>query len=189
MVLPSGGTLTGMISDEAHTPLAGVDVRFDQVSSVVPSDAATQTDVHGMYRLAGAPAGPLSLLVRKEGFRTKLVSGVRVDSSATRRQDVMLTALDGGSNLELGGIGAALTRAGPGILLGEVYAGDPAARAGLRSGDLILRVDGENVGDLSMADVLQRLRGEPGTSVGVSVLRPETGESVELTIVRGRIIR
>jgi C-terminal processing protease CtpA/Prc len=40
-----------------------------------------------------------------------------------------------------------------------------------------------------MADALQRLRGEPGTSVGVSVLRPETGETVELTIVRGTIVR
>jgi C-terminal processing protease CtpA/Prc len=39
-----------------------------------------------------------------------------------------------------------------------------------------------------MADVLQRLRGEPGTSVGVSAQRPETGETVELTIVRGTIV-
>jgi len=40
-----------------------------------------------------------------------------------------------------------------------------------------------------MADVLQRLRGEPGTSVWVSVVRPESGERVQLAIVRGTIVR
>jgi hypothetical protein len=189
VVLLRGGTLTGTVSDEGNRPIAGADVRFDQVSSVVSSTAATQTDARGGYRLEGAPSGPISLLVRKDGFRMKIVAGVRVDPAATRRQDVMLVALEGGVQLELGGIGAALTQTGPGIALGEVFPDDPAARAGLRAGDLIVRLDGERADGMSMADVLQRLRGEPGSSVGVSVFRPETGENVELTIVRGLIVR
>ncbi len=42
---------------------------------------------------------------------------------------------------------------------------------------------------MSIADALQRIRGEPGTVVGISALRPETGEIVDLTIVRGDVVQ
>jgi S1-C subfamily serine protease len=181
--------VTGQVFDEHHAPLVGVDLRFDAVSSVVRSSADAQTDPAGLYRLEGAPAGPFTLSVHKDGFRVKLISGLRVDSGATLRQDVTLAAVDGGGGLELGGIGAALEQTGGGITLRDVFPGDPAGRAGLRAGDRIVRIDGEPTQGMSMSDALQRLRGEPGTSVGVSAQRPETGETVELTIVRGTIVR
>ena len=189
IALLRGGIVTGHVFDDHHAPLAGVDLRFDAVSSVAKSSATAQTDETGLYRLEGAPAGPFTLGVHKDGFRMRLVSGLRVDSGATLRQDVTLVAVDGGGGLELGGIGAALEQTGGGITLRDVFPGDPASRAGLRAGDRIVRIDGEPTQGVSMADALQRLRGEPGTSVGVSVLRPETGETVELTIVRGTIVR
>ncbi len=189
IVVAQGGTVVGTISDEAHAPLAGVEVRFDQVSSVIGSKAVAQTDATGQYRLTGAPAGPLTLLARKDGFRTKLVSNVRVDSGATVRRDLTLVARDGGAGMELGGIGAVLKEDRGAITLGDVNAGDPAARAGLRPGDRIQSIDGEPTSGMSMADVLQRLRGDPGTSVWVSVVRPESGETVQLAIVRGTIVR
>jgi protocatechuate 3,4-dioxygenase beta subunit len=189
ITLLRGGVVTGRVFDERHAPIAGADLRFDAVSSVANSSASAQTDEAGQYRLEGAPAGPFTLRVQKDGFRMKLVSGLRVDSGATLRQDLTLVVLDGGPGMELGGIGAALQQTGEGIVLRDVFSGDPAGRAGLRSGDRIVRIDGETTQGMSMADALQRLRGEPGTSVGVSVQRPETGETVELTIVRGTIVR
>jgi hypothetical protein len=188
IALLRGGIVTGQVFDEHHAPLAGVDLRFDAVSSVVRSSADAQTDPTGLYRLEGAPAGPFTLSAHKDGFRVKLISGLRVDSGATLRQDVTLAAADGGG-LELGGIGAALEQSGGGITLRDVFPGDPAGRAGLRAGDRLVRIDGEACQGMSMSDALQRLRGEPGTSVGVSAQRPETGETVELTIVRGTIVR
>ncbi len=188
ITLLRGGVVTGHVFDEHHAPVAGVDVHFDAVSSVASSSSDALTDATGLYRIEGAPAGPLTLRVHKDGFRMKLVSGLRVDSGATLRQDVTLTTMDGGAGLELGGIGAALEQTNGGIALRDVFPGDPAGRAGLRSGDRIVTIDGEPTQGMSMADVLQRLRGEPGTSVGVSALRPETGETVELTIVRGTIV-
>jgi len=189
IVVSQGGTLAGTVYDELHAPVAGADVRFDQVSSVIASKAAGQTDATGQYRLDGAPAGPLTLLVHKDGFRTKLVSNVRVDSGATRREDVTLVALDGGGGMELGGIGAVLAQTGAGITLGQVSPDNPAGRAGLRAGDRVLQIDGESTSGMSMADVLQRLRGEPGTSVWISVLRPDSGERVQMAIVRATIVR
>jgi hypothetical protein len=189
IVLAPGGTLVGHVYDASHAPLAGVDLRFDAVSSVLDSKASAQTDASGQYRLEGAPSGPLTMRVHKDGFRVRLVSGLRVESGGTLQQDVTLVAQNGGPGMELGGIGATLAQKPEGISFGDVSATDPAGRAGLRAGDRILRIDGESTDGMSLADVLQRLRGEPGTSVGVSALRPETGESVELTIVRGTIVR
>ena len=60
-------------------------------------------------------------------------------SGAVLRQDVTLaTASIGGPHFELGGIGAALRQGPDGIAFGELFAGDPASRAGLRPGDRIL---------------------------------------------------
>jgi hypothetical protein len=170
IALLRGGIVTGHVFDEHHAPLAGADLHFDAVSSVANSSASALTDATGVFRM-------------------KLVSGLRVDSGATLQHDVTLVTLDGGAGLELGGVGATLEARGGGITLRDVFPGDPAGLAGLRAGDRILRIDGETTQGMSMADVLQRLRGEPGTSVGVSAQRPETGETVELTIVRGTIVR
>jgi hypothetical protein len=189
IVVSRGGTVTGRVFDDRNAPLAGVDLHFDAVSSAVDSGSDASTDETGQYRLEGAPAGPITLRVHKDGFRVKLVSGLRVESGATLTQDVTLVALEGGPGMELGGIGASLAQNAEGIVLRDVFPGDPASRAGLRAGDRLLRVDGEPTQGMSLMDVLQRLRGEAGSSVGVSAQRPETGETVDLTIVRGIIVR
>jgi membrane-associated protease RseP (regulator of RpoE activity) len=189
IVLAPGGVLMGRVYDGAHAPLAGVDLHFDSVSRVADSKASAQTDPGGQYRLEGAPDGPFTVRLHKDGYRIKLVSGLRVEPGKTLWQDITLVALDGGATMEFGGIGAGLVQTPAGLVFQNVFADDPASRAGLRAGDRIVRIDGEPTEGMSMADALQRIRGEPGTSVGVSAQRPETGETVDLTIVRGSVVR
>jgi len=181
--------VAGHVFDEHHAPLAGVELRFDAVSSVVDSSARATTDEAGQYRLEGAPVGPFTLRAQKEGFRIRMISGLRVDSHGTLAQDVILNAADGGAGLEFAGIGANLMPTPEGLTLSAVGPGDPAERAGLRAGDRILAIDAETTDGMSLADALQRLRGEAGTSVGVSVHRPKTGETVDVTIERAAIVR
>jgi len=188
IVVAEGGAVQGTVADETRTPLAGVDLRFDQVSRVLDSEARATTDRDGHYRLEGAPAGPLTVRAHKDGFVVQLVSGVRVESGATRRQDFVLVALDGGATFQLGGIGAGLAQLPDGLALQNVFPGDPAARAGLRAGDRIVSIDGDPADGMSMADALQRIRGQPGTSVGLSVRRPATGDLLERTIVRAIVL-
>jgi carboxyl-terminal processing protease len=67
------------------------------------------------------------------------------------------------------------------------FEGSPAEEAGVLAGDLIIEVDGEDVTSWSIGDVVDNIRGEAGTDVTLTVLRPEEGESAEITITRGEI--
>jgi hypothetical protein len=189
VVIPMGGTVSGHVFDQHHVALEGASLRFDAVSSVVDSSARATTDGAGMYRLDGAPTGPFTLLAQKDGYRIRMISGLRVDARGSLAQDVVLNAVDGGAGLEFAGIGANLTLTPEGVTLTAVGAGDPAERAGLRPGDRIRAIDGDSIDGVPLTDVLQRLRGEVGTSVGVSVQRPKTGETVDVTIERAAILR
>ncbi len=60
----------------------------------------------------------------------------------------------------------------------------PGAKAGILSGDRILRIDGKSTEKISQQEAIKSLRGEPGTAVKLSVLRPSTGESKEYTLTR-----
>jgi carboxyl-terminal processing protease len=85
---------------------------------------------------------------------------------------------------------------GIGVLLGErdgrpvivsVISGGPASRAGMRSGDQVVAVDGEDVLILAPEDVAASIRGEAGTIVVVTVERPATGENLDFSMVRETI--
>jgi hypothetical protein len=186
IVITQGGIVMGRVEDDQRAPLAGVELDFDSVSAVAGSDAVATTDGSGRYRLEGAPTGLFTVRVHKPGYRLKLVSGLSVASGRTLTKDVALTPMDGGPGLELGGIGANLAPAGNGVALAAVLPGDPADRAGLHAGDQILRIDGEETAGLSVVDAIQRLRGEPGTIVGVSVDR--AGETLDVVITRGALV-
>ena len=63
----------------------------------------------------------------------------------------------------------------------------PAEEAGIRPGDMILAVDGEDIRGLSLLEVIHKIRGEAGTTVRLSVRRLNGVDTVEIAIERGRI--
>jgi carboxyl-terminal processing protease len=65
--------------------------------------------------------------------------------------------------------------------------GSPAFRAGLKSGDLITRIDDTAVRGLSSDQAVKRMRGDPGTKVQLTVFRKSESRSFPVTIVREEI--
>lgn len=63
----------------------------------------------------------------------------------------------------------------------------PAQRAGLRTGDVILRVNGNEIAGLPLDQVVARISGPAGTSVTLTILSPSTGHTREVTLVRASI--
>ena len=65
--------------------------------------------------------------------------------------------------------------------------GSPAQRAGLRSGDIILKVSGQDITGWPLTKVVQNVSGPPGTEVSLSILNPRTGHIREVTVTRATI--
>jgi carboxyl-terminal processing protease len=67
------------------------------------------------------------------------------------------------------------------------FDGSPADKAGVKAGDIIIEVNGEDVTTLPLNEVVERIRGEEGTEVTIAVFRPDANESFEFNIVRAEI--
>jgi len=65
--------------------------------------------------------------------------------------------------------------------------GSPAFRAGLKSGDLITKIDDTAVKGLTLNDAVKRMRGEPNTKVLLMILRKAENRSFPVTITREEI--
>ncbi len=67
------------------------------------------------------------------------------------------------------------------------FDGSPAEAAGVKAGDIIIEVDDEDVTSWPLNDIVDNIRGEAGTEVELTVLRPDESESYEIAITRGEI--
>ncbi|MDB6065784.1 MAG: Carboxyl-terminal protease [Pedosphaera sp.] len=63
----------------------------------------------------------------------------------------------------------------------------PGFKAGILTGDRIIKIDGKSAEKLGLEDAVQHLRGEPGTDVNITVLRPSTGVVRDLKLTRANI--
>src|SRR5271154_6578723 len=63
----------------------------------------------------------------------------------------------------------------------------PGFRAGILSGDRIIKVEGQSVETVPLTDVVKQLRGKPGTKVAVTIERPPTGVLKNFTLTRAVI--
>jgi C-terminal peptidase prc len=91
-------------------------------------------------------------------------------------------------NREYGGIGAFVNfdRENVFSIVRPIYSG-PAYGAGLKSGDKILEVDGWETSGHTSEEIISRLKGEPGTSVILKVMRIGLQEPQDIDIVRAQI--
>ncbi len=99
---------------------------------------------------------------------------------------------------EFGGLGLELEMRRGEILVVTPLDGGPALRAGIRSGDRVVSVDGVPVAELSLFDVLIRLRGRPGEPVELELSRRGVEqmwtvrverETIRVTSVQGELLR
>ena len=94
------------------------------------------------------------------------------------------TRLEG--NETYAGVGVYLQRSRP-VVVGEVFPGTPAERAGLRAGDAILAVDGQDVTGLGADQLGPLVRGREGTRVTLTVQRPSEPAPRDVTMTRAQI--
>ena len=69
----------------------------------------------------------------------------------------------------------------------QVYEDSPAQEAGIKDGDILYKVDGEELSGLDLTEVVRKIKGEEGTEVELTVLRGDNAEEVTVTAVRRTI--
>jgi len=89
---------------------------------------------------------------------------------------------------EIEGIGAEVQTKNGQLVVVAPIDGSPAQRAGIKPGDIILKVDEKEVSGLPLDQAVELILGPAGTSVKLTLLHPRTGQSSEITLVRARII-
>ena len=62
--------------------------------------------------------------------------------------------------------------------------GTPAFKAGIKAGDMIVKIAGESTKDMSLMEAIKKLRGPKGSEVTISIFRQGWTESKEITITR-----
>ncbi len=99
----------------------------------------------------------------------------------------MVKELSGIQRNKFEGIGAEIQIKAGHVVIAAPLDNSPAQRAGLRPGDIILKVNGNEVTGLPLDQVVARVSGPAGTSVTLTILNHSTGNTREVTLVRASI--
>lgn len=94
-----------------------------------------------------------------------------------------LSDLDG----KFEGIGAYVAVQDEQIIIIAPIADSPAAKAGIKPGDIILEIDGRSAAEMSLVEVVLHIRGPKGTPVRLLILHQDDTEPGEIEIVRDEI--
>jgi carboxyl-terminal processing protease len=88
---------------------------------------------------------------------------------------------------EFGGLGLEISQKDGLLSVVAPMEDSPAEKAGVRTGDVIVKIDGKFTKDLSLPDAIKRLRGPKGSKVSISVSRKGQGKLLTFSLVRDRI--
>lgn len=83
-----------------------------------------------------------------------------------------------------GGLGIQIDKIGDYITVVSPIEGTPAYRMGITAGDRIIKVDGESIIGVTTDESIKKMRGDPGTTVLITISRPGIDAPIEFTIVR-----
>ncbi|MBM4432620.1 MAG: S41 family peptidase, partial [Chloroflexi bacterium] len=88
---------------------------------------------------------------------------------------------------KIDGIGAQVDFKNEQIIIIAPIPDSPAAKAGIRAGDVVLEIDGKSTAGMSSAEAVLLIRGPKGTPVKLLILHKGETEPVEIEIVRAEI--
>ncbi len=164
------GFISGDITASRHSAQANVAFgklkAFGDVLSQVQTSYVEEPNIDELIN--GAIKGMLQTLDPHSSYLTpEMLKQVEVETKGSF----------GGLGIEIGVKDGVLTIIAP-------IEDTPAFRAGLQAGDKIVRIEKEPTRDMNVMDAVKQLRGEPGTSVTIWVVRDGLSEPKSYTITR-----
>jgi len=89
---------------------------------------------------------------------------------------------------EYGGIGSLIRKSEDLTIIADPYENFPAAKSGMRAGDVIIEVDGKKTEEMGLSDVSELLKGQPGTELNIKIKRPFIEEIHDFSLLREKIV-
>jgi carboxyl-terminal processing protease len=164
------GFIVGDLSTSRHAAQATVAYSklkvFGDVLSLIQSSYVEEVNMDNLVK--GAINGMVETLDPHSSYLTpEMLKQVEVETKG----------VFGGLGIEIGVKDGLLTIIAP-------IEDTPAARAGLQSGDKIVRIENDSTKNMNVMDAVKRLRGEPGTKVTITVVRESLPEPKPYTLTR-----
>jgi carboxyl-terminal processing protease len=138
---------------------------FERVKAEYVDQVTDEQLVRGAIDGMLASLDPHSSYLDARGFRT------------------LMTATDG----NYGGLGLTVTMDDSAVKVIAATRGTPADRAGIKPGDFITHIDGRLFYGGTLDEAVDRMRGNPGTSVRLTIARPGRDRPFDVTITRAII--
>jgi len=138
---------------------------FERVKAEYVDQVTDEQLVRGAIDGMLASLDPHSSYLDARGFRT------------------LMTATDG----NYGGLGLTVTMDDSAVKVIAATRGTPADRAGVKPGDFITHIDGRLFYGGTLDEAVDRMRGNPGTSVRLTIARPGRDRPFDVTITRAII--
>jgi carboxyl-terminal processing protease len=88
---------------------------------------------------------------------------------------------------QYGGIGALIQTQKDKVVISEPYQGFGADNAGLRAGDKIIKIDGNNAVGKNSSEIREFLLGQPGTTIEMVIERPGSTDLINKTVTRSEV--
>jgi carboxyl-terminal processing protease len=154
---------------------------------------SSRTDIYQMLKVFGDVV---------ERVRAEYVDPVNDKEMLENAINGMLTGLDAHSSYmnakafkdmqvqtkgEFGGLGIEVTEDKGVIKVVSPIDDTPAARAGVKPGDIITALDGKTVMGLSLNDAVDRMRGPPNSKITLTIKRQNVDKPVEVSLIRETI--
>ena len=142
---------------------------FTDVLSIVESDYVSKPK--GRELVSGAIKGMLATL----------------DPHSSYLEPDLYDDLEIQTKGEFGGLGIEITIKDGLLVVVSPMEDSPAAKAGIRAADIIVKIEGQLTKDYSISDAIAKLRGKNGTPVNITVQRGSTAKLIDYRIIRDTI--
>jgi len=114
-----------------------------------------------------------------------MLSGL--DPHSTYLDTAEYEELKEGTSGEFGGLGIEVSTEDGFVKVISPIDDTPASRAGIKSGDFIIKIDGKPIKGMNLNDAVKLMRGKPGEKITLTIVREDEKERLEFTLTRAII--
>jgi carboxyl-terminal processing protease len=155
------------VDEETSLTAEAMDVIEDNYYRAVPADELSEGSIQGMVRQLGR--------LHKDDRFSHYFSPADLE-----RFDASISG-------KFTGVGMSVTEVPRGLRIARVYPGTPAKEGGLRTGELVVAVNGETIAGQDSELISARIKGPEGTDVTLTLFNPQTRKEREVTLTRAEI--